>query len=205
MALITCPECGKRVSSFAPSCPQCGYPLAAESNHANMLIEDQKNVDCMPAQNAQEGDNNQVNEDDQTKQSKQPEQNKQNSNGCSPGCIVAVIIVFVIIIIASQIGNNSSSTYSSSSGGSTSSSSSDRSIDAWVCAEKAVQDTLKSPSTAEFCSYPDADITYLGASKYKIVGYVDAENSFGATLRKNFTVTLTLTDEGFKDYSVDFE
>lgn len=29
MALITCPECGKQVSNSASSCPNCGYPIAA--------------------------------------------------------------------------------------------------------------------------------------------------------------------------------
>jgi len=28
MALISCPECGREVSSEAPACPQCGYPVA---------------------------------------------------------------------------------------------------------------------------------------------------------------------------------
>ena len=28
MALIKCPECGGTVSSLAPTCPSCGYPLA---------------------------------------------------------------------------------------------------------------------------------------------------------------------------------
>lgn len=28
MALITCPECGKQVSTEAGSCPGCGYPVA---------------------------------------------------------------------------------------------------------------------------------------------------------------------------------
>lgn len=27
MALIKCPECGKNVSSEAPACPHCGYPI----------------------------------------------------------------------------------------------------------------------------------------------------------------------------------
>lgn len=27
MTLIQCPECGKRVSSYAESCPECGYPI----------------------------------------------------------------------------------------------------------------------------------------------------------------------------------
>lgn len=28
MALINCPECGKQVSSEAPTCPGCGYPIS---------------------------------------------------------------------------------------------------------------------------------------------------------------------------------
>ena len=27
MALIRCPECGREISSQAPACPACGYPL----------------------------------------------------------------------------------------------------------------------------------------------------------------------------------
>lgn len=29
MALIRCPECSREVSSHAPACPGCGYPLQA--------------------------------------------------------------------------------------------------------------------------------------------------------------------------------
>ena len=28
MALIDCPECGRKVSREATACPQCGYPVA---------------------------------------------------------------------------------------------------------------------------------------------------------------------------------
>lgn len=31
MALIRCPECAREVSSHAPACPACGYPLHAKS------------------------------------------------------------------------------------------------------------------------------------------------------------------------------
>lgn len=34
MAMIKCPECGKDVSSFAPACPNCGFPIQNDS--ANM-------------------------------------------------------------------------------------------------------------------------------------------------------------------------
>ena len=44
----------------------------------------------------------------------------------------------------------------------------------------------------------------LGGNRWKVSGYVDAQNSFGATVRTNWTVTLTLTNSGFKDYDVKF-
>lgn len=32
MALIDCPECGKRISDQAPACPGCGVPVVAVSS-----------------------------------------------------------------------------------------------------------------------------------------------------------------------------
>lgn len=83
--------------------------------------------------------------------------------------------------------------------------SSDESTNAKVCAVKAVKDNLKSPSTADFCSYSEMTAENLGGDKWKISGYVDAENSMGAMLRQNWTVTLTLTSSGFTNYSVTFD
>lgn len=74
---------------------------------------------------------------------------------------------------------------------------------AWTCAKDIVLSSLKSPSTAEFCSYSEANILYNGGTAYTVYGYVDAQNSFGAMLRSNFTVTLTLTEQGYKNGSVD--
>lgn len=34
MALIKCPECGKKISDMAESCPHCGYPINAVQNNA---------------------------------------------------------------------------------------------------------------------------------------------------------------------------
>lgn len=71
--------------------------------------------------------------------------------------------------------------------------------DAWICAQDVVSNQLKSPSTADFCRYSEATIIDLGNNRYKIEGYVDAQNGFGAIIRSYFTVTLTLTDSGYKD------
>lgn len=100
----------------------------------------------------------------------------------------------------SSSSGSSSSGSSSFSYGSTSGSyiGKDRSKDAWVCAKKYVEDNLKSPSTAEFCKYTDATVMRVGEDEYIIHGYVDAENSFGATVRQTWTVSLFLTEKGFR-------
>jgi len=77
-------------------------------------------------------------------------------------------------------------------------------IDAKVCAEKFVRDNLKSPSTASMCSFSEMNATNTGGNQWNITGYVDAQNSFGATIRSHWIVTLTLTSSGFTDASVVF-
>jgi hypothetical protein len=72
-------------------------------------------------------------------------------------------------------------------------------IDIWVCAQNVVEDNLKSPSSADFCSIVDASVYSNGNNNYTVIGYVDAENGFGAVIRNDFTVTLTFTGSGYKN------
>ena len=58
-----------------------------------------------------------------------------------------------------------------------------------------VENILKSPSTADFPTL-DYKISNLGNYKYKIVSYVDSQNGFGATIRSNFSVTLSYKGSG---------
>ena len=80
--------------------------------------------------------------------------------------------------------------------------------DAWVCAKDVVERNLKSPSSAKFCLMSEATIHYNGeedgGSRYTVSGYVDAQNSFGAMIRKNFTVNLTVTKDGYKRATCTF-
>ncbi len=39
MALIVCPECGKKVSSLASSCPDCGYPISSAITSGTVSIK----------------------------------------------------------------------------------------------------------------------------------------------------------------------
>lgn len=41
MALITCPECGKEVSSAAKTCPNCGFPISNVTNDKILIKIDQ--------------------------------------------------------------------------------------------------------------------------------------------------------------------
>jgi hypothetical protein len=60
---------------------------------------------------------------------------------------------------------------------------------AWVVAVRAVKERLKAPSTAKFpWSSHGQYIKEIGNRTFVVKSYVDAENSFGAKIRSNFTV-----------------
>lgn len=65
---------------------------------------------------------------------------------------------------------------------------------AHVCstAERGVKAHLKAPSTASF-DCVDVRSNEEG-TRYLVKGYVDAQNSFGATLRKQFAAFVVTTD-----------
>ena len=72
--------------------------------------------------------------------------------------------------------------------------------DAMTVAEKLVKQRLKSPSTADFCGNSDYSISCSG-NTWTVRGWVDAQNSFGAILRNNFTVKFTFTSSS--NYTID--
>lgn len=73
-------------------------------------------------------------------------------------------------------------------------------FDAIVIAERKVKEQLKAPSTAKFCKTTDYTVSVSG-NTWTVKGYVDAQNSFGASLRNNFTITFTFTSS--EKYVVD--
>jgi len=70
--------------------------------------------------------------------------------------------------------------------------------DAYLEAQSFVKKQLKSPSTAEFPYYNKVEnnVKYLGTNKYKIESWVDSQNSFGATIRTNFSCTIIFIGNG---------
>lgn len=70
-------------------------------------------------------------------------------------------------------------------------------VGAYRACERAVETSLKAPSTAEFPGFSAADITVTG-DLYSVSAYVDAENSFGANVRTPFTCTLRSTGDNWE-------
>lgn len=58
---------------------------------------------------------------------------------------------------------------------------------AWVAAKLFVKEKLKAPATADFPWSDPSFVTPLGNNRYQVVSYVDAQNSFGAKIRTNFS------------------
>lgn len=64
--------------------------------------------------------------------------------------------------------------------------------EAKLMAETFVRKQLKSPSTADFPSTNEYTATEIEDDVWRVSGYVDAQNSFGATIRTRWTVAIPL-------------
>jgi len=63
--------------------------------------------------------------------------------------------------------------------------------DAYFYGKEYVKRNLKAPSSAKFGSYGNSSVQHYKGCKFVVNGYVDSQNSFGAMLRSNYSVTLT--------------
>lgn len=64
-------------------------------------------------------------------------------------------------------------------------------IHAYVLSQEQVKRRLKAPITADFPSYTKVRVLTSGECSSEIVGYVDAQNAFGAMLRTHYVAKLT--------------
>lgn len=80
--------------------------------------------------------------------------------------------------------------------------------DAYRAAREFMKQTLKSPSSAHFPQWGDEGISVasLGNSRYKVVAWVDAQNTYGTFLRNRFLCIVTRVNEEGKWQldSIDF-
>lgn len=71
-------------------------------------------------------------------------------------------------------------------------------------AENIIQSYLKAPSTAAF-NYDNIPDPYQSPNGIIVKGYVDAENSFGAKLRRSFMVILDSSGTNAQSIRIDDE
>ena len=93
-----------------------------------------------------------------------------------------ISLVLLVILCALGVGSSESG------------SSGPDEVGAFFMSKKFVEERLKAPSSADFCSYSDATVTDLGGGRFSVSAYVDAQNSFGATIRTYYSCVLRSTD-----------
>lgn len=83
----------------------------------------------------------------------------------------------------------------------------DKIIEAWVMAKEFVKRELISPGTADFGSLfkdyqnPNDHVVELGPDTFRVQGWVDAQNQFGALIRQHFVVVIK--DNGDRWQAID--
>ncbi len=118
--------------------------------------------------------------------------NNPNELSWTGAIIIVVTILGLIIGIVQCVSPSKSKQEDTDSYGHTKS-------DVQLIAKSEIRDRLKAPSTAEFEWSPTTK--RLGNS-WTVSGYVDAQNSFGAMIRSNYSIKITFS--GKDDYKVDF-
>jgi len=165
--LIPCPECKQQISEDAPSCPKCGRPITDEEAREAVAAKQEEAREAVAA--------------------------KQKDLRVTGYAIVAVVVIFLLVL---AFASRSPSPDTHLPRSSTPESPSDKNIEAWVMAQQFVKGQLRAPSTASFGSVfgdyqgPDEHVTALGDGRYQVVGWVDAENAFGAKVRSDFLCIL---------------
>lgn len=71
-----------------------------------------------------------------------------------------------------------------------------------MLSQQAVESKLKAPKTADFPVSYDNYAIHQNGDVYTVTSYVDAENSFGAKIRSNFTVELVYHSDA-EEYKIN--
>ena len=117
------------------------------------------------------------------------EDHKPNTKTKSIISIVVTLVIFAIIVGVAF------TCCGGGCGGSEVKESGHSIIEAWTAAQIEVERNLKSPSTAKYPWDAKEYVTKINDNDFKVRSYVDSENSFGATIRTNFSCTVEFTGE----------
>lgn len=119
MALITCPECGKQVSTRASACPHCGYPVSTiMNNHEGRT--DILRARAAGNQRKAEGSNNAGNREVIVKEGVSAGHTRKASaetnNTSNITIFLEAIVGLAIVAALSNCSSNSPSAYSDNGG-----------------------------------------------------------------------------------------
>lgn len=123
------------------------------------------------------------------KATKKPQKKKR---GCM--AIVLVTLIFFACIIGFALTSSSDSDQTGATG-----------TRALVICKSIIERQLKSPTTADFGPSYETSVSTLGKENgtyqdaYRVRGYVDAQNSFGAVIRTNYTCDISYNGGDWAD------
>jgi hypothetical protein len=166
---VSCKTCGNQISINAQACPQCGEPNTpppSTSNPTSLFSDFALNFPAL-------------------KDSLFGKDKKKRNRRLS-FALVLFAICFLLCIYNRIYLLESSSTSSSSNNNY---SDTDK-IAAFQMSRDFVNSHLKAPSTSDFPWYDKSFVTSLGEGRYRVVAYVDAQNSFGAKIRNSYVCVL---------------
>ena len=181
MPFANCPHCGTQVSTAAPSCHHCGYSPYGYQTYGYPPSVGQNYA--------------------------QPPAKKPSSALHMVVVIAGVLVLCGLLSALGSLGKSSSSTPASKSAPvATKTETKPKKYEpqdhmAWAMAQHFVKQRLKSPSTADFggilSNVQDytKGVKYVGDKTYEVRGWVDAKNSFNATIRSHFYVKMKHDDK----------
>lgn len=173
--MTKCPECRKKVSDMAESCPKCGYGVASHIMKIKAELEKKKKA--------------------------KPE------SGCLHMISIVLFFSFLGFIVyelfyaprnpENFINKKPMIEKIDPTGGEVHA--------VWVATQEYVEGQLLSPSSAKFRFGGFRDVVNLGNDRYRVDSYVDAQNGFGAEIRRKFTCEVIKIKGGWGIKNFQFE
>ncbi|MEG1604144.1 MAG: hypothetical protein RR340_11100 [Cloacibacillus sp.] len=159
---IVCPQCKHVIDKSKKKCDCCGY-IATNSYIDNQEKEKNKRIA------------------------------KENRRGFWGGMIMIFVVVFGVWYSLSDFSSITKKTNIAAKEEKTNATTSRAmsEADAWQQVKVFIRQNLKAPTTAKFPSFYDDGVVVERLSDgttYKVIGYVDSQNSFGAMIRTKFYV-----------------
>ena len=116
-----------------------------------------------------------------------PSKKTKSPNLSSYILVTALVIICVFCFVGTSLfaARNSANTSNESVSVTT--------IEVYIMSKSFVKNQLKAPATAEWPAFDEIKVQKFPdpPNTYRVVGYVDSENGFGALIRTNYTCDLT--------------